>query len=141
MLASQPCHFPKISAGGGRKSAGTVRSRRMKFCEKGFGGGSHQQAKTDFRRSRRKSVLSLCGNKDTACNFGDSSHRAGYMFGFQTLITQSSKTCLCKYLHHSLHKKSICVKEMIKFFTGLCMRNFIPDGTFRHIQSLKFIGS
>ena len=21
---------------------------------------------------------------------------------------------------------------MIKFFTGLCMRNFIPDGTFRH---------
>ncbi len=51
MLASQPCHFPKISAGGGRKSAGTVRSRRMKFCEKGFGGGSHQQAKADFRRT------------------------------------------------------------------------------------------
>ena len=25
----------------------------MKFCEKGFGGGNHQQAKTDFRRSRR----------------------------------------------------------------------------------------
>jgi len=37
-LVSQPYRFQKISAGGGRKSAGTVRSRRMKFCEKGFGG-------------------------------------------------------------------------------------------------------
>ena len=33
---------------------------------KGFGMLS-QQAKTGFRRSRRKPVLSLCGNKDTAC--------------------------------------------------------------------------
>jgi len=38
ILVSQPRHFQKISAGGGRKSAGTARSRRMKFCEKGFGG-------------------------------------------------------------------------------------------------------
>ncbi len=38
MLVSQPRRFQKISAGDGRKSAGTVRSRRMKFCEKGFGG-------------------------------------------------------------------------------------------------------
>ena len=67
MLVSQLRRLQKISAGGGRKSAGTVRSRRMKFCEKGVGGGSHQQAKTDFRRSRRKSVLSICGNKYTAC--------------------------------------------------------------------------
>lgn len=35
---------------------------------KGFGTLS-QQAKTDFRRRRRKSVLSLCGNKGTACRF------------------------------------------------------------------------
>ena len=94
----------------------------------------------DFRLCR-KSVLSLCGNKGTACHFGDSPYRAGYMFSFQTLIILSIKTCLYKYLHHSLHKKSISVKEMIKFFIGLCMRNFIPDGTFRHIQSLEFIGS
>lgn len=33
---------------------------------KGFGTLS-QQAKTGFRRSRRKPVLSLCGNKGTAC--------------------------------------------------------------------------
>ena len=38
MLVSQPRRLQKISAGDGRKSAGTVRSRRMKFCEKGFGG-------------------------------------------------------------------------------------------------------
>jgi len=38
MLVSQPRCFLKISAGGGRKSAGTARSRRMKFCERGFGG-------------------------------------------------------------------------------------------------------
>ena len=67
MLVSQPRHFQKISAGSGRKSAGTVRSRRMKFCEKGFGGWSHQRAKTAFRRLRRKAVLSICGNKYTAC--------------------------------------------------------------------------
>ncbi|WP_207667181.1 hypothetical protein, partial [Acutalibacter sp. 1XD8-33] len=48
MLASQPCHFPKISAGGGRKSAGTVRSRRMKFCEKGFGVLPQQAEKQIF---------------------------------------------------------------------------------------------
>lgn len=33
---------------------------------KGFGTLS-QQAKTDFRRTRRKSALSICGNKCTAC--------------------------------------------------------------------------
>jgi hypothetical protein len=38
-------HFQKSRRRAGEKSAGTVRSRRMKFCEKGFGGGSHQQAK------------------------------------------------------------------------------------------------
>ena len=36
---------------------------------KGFGTLS-QQAKTDFRRTRRKSVLSICGNKCPACHFG-----------------------------------------------------------------------
>ena len=71
MLVSQPRRLQKISAGDGRKSAGTVRSRRMEFCEKGFGGRSHQQAKTDFRRSRWKSVLSICGNKYTACKVGE----------------------------------------------------------------------
>ena len=45
MLVSQPRHFQKISAGSGRKSAGTVRSRRMKFCEKGFGGGATNKQK------------------------------------------------------------------------------------------------
>ena len=45
MLVSQPCRFQKISAGGGRKSAETVRSRRMKFCEKGFGGGAANKQK------------------------------------------------------------------------------------------------
>jgi len=38
MLVSQVRRFPKILPGLGKKSAGTVRSRRMKFCEKGFGG-------------------------------------------------------------------------------------------------------
>ena len=38
MLVSLPRRFQNISAGGRRKSAGTVRSRRMKFCEKGVGG-------------------------------------------------------------------------------------------------------
>ena len=37
---------------------------------KGFGTLA-QQAKTDFRRPRRKSVLSICGNKCPACNFGE----------------------------------------------------------------------
>ena len=71
MLVSQPRRFQKSPPGAEGKSAGTVRSRRMKFCEKGVGGGSHQQAKTAFWRSRRKAVLSLCGNKDTACYNGD----------------------------------------------------------------------
>ena len=71
MLVSQPRRFQKSPPGAEGKSAGTVRSRRMKFCEKGFGGRSHQQAKTDFRRSRWKSVLSICGNKYTACYNGD----------------------------------------------------------------------
>ena len=39
---------------------------------KGFGALS-QQAKTDFRRRRRKSVLSICGNKCTACKLGEGS--------------------------------------------------------------------
>ena len=39
---------------------------------KGFGTLS-QQAKTDFRRRRRKSVLSICGNKCTACKLGEGS--------------------------------------------------------------------
>ena len=45
MLVSQSRRFLKISAGSGRKSAGTVRSRRMKFCEKGFGGGATNKQK------------------------------------------------------------------------------------------------
>jgi hypothetical protein len=45
MLVSQPRRFQKTSARGGRKSAGTVRSRRMKFCEKGFGGGATNKQK------------------------------------------------------------------------------------------------
>ena len=45
MLVSQLRRLQKISAGGGRKSAGTVRSRRMKFCEKGFGGGATNKQK------------------------------------------------------------------------------------------------
>ncbi len=43
---------------------------------KGFGTLS-QQAKTDFRRRRRKSVLSLCGNKGTACYNGDTPKSGG----------------------------------------------------------------
>ena len=39
---------------------------------KGFGTLS-QQAKTDFRQTRRKSVLSICGNKCTACKLGEGS--------------------------------------------------------------------
>ena len=39
---------------------------------KGFGTLS-QQAKTDFRRTRRKSVLSIRGNKCTACKLGEGS--------------------------------------------------------------------
>ena len=35
---------------------------------KGFGMLA-QQAKTDFRQPRRKSVLSICGNKYTACHY------------------------------------------------------------------------
>jgi len=31
-----------------RKSAGTVRSRRCQSAKKGFGGGSHQQAKSEI---------------------------------------------------------------------------------------------
>ena len=45
MLVSQPRRLQKISAGGGSKSAGTVRSRRMKFCEKGFGGNATNKQK------------------------------------------------------------------------------------------------
>ena len=40
---------------------------QMAICEKGVWGRCHQQAKTGFRRSRRKLVLSICGNKYTAC--------------------------------------------------------------------------
>ena len=43
---------------------------------KGFGTLS-QQAKTDFRRPRRKSVLSICGNKCTACYNGDTPKNGG----------------------------------------------------------------
>ena len=45
MLVSQLRRLQKISAGGGRKSAGTVRSRRMKFCEKGVGGSATNKQK------------------------------------------------------------------------------------------------
>jgi len=48
MLVSQPRRFQKSPPGAEGKSAGTVRSRRMKFCEKGFGGWSHQQAKREI---------------------------------------------------------------------------------------------
>ena len=67
MLASQPCHFPKISAGGGRKSAGTVRSRRMKFCEKGFGGCATNKQKLRFPATPATTVLSICIYKCPAC--------------------------------------------------------------------------
>ena len=43
---------------------------------KGFGTLS-QQAKTDFRRLRRKSILSICGNKRTACYNGDTPKNGG----------------------------------------------------------------
>ena len=43
---------------------------------KGFGTLS-QQAKTDFRRLRRKSILSICGNKCTACYNGDTPKNGG----------------------------------------------------------------
>ena len=43
---------------------------------KGFGTLS-QQAKTDFRRPRRKSVLSICGNKCTACYNGNAPKKGG----------------------------------------------------------------
>ena len=45
MLVSQPCRFQKISARGGRKSAGTVRSRRIKFCKEGLGAGATNKQK------------------------------------------------------------------------------------------------
>ena len=45
MLVRQPLRFQKIFARVRRKSAGTVRSRRMKFCEKGFGGGATNKQK------------------------------------------------------------------------------------------------
>ncbi|MCI9666554.1 MAG: hypothetical protein HFF13_04750 [Angelakisella sp.] len=37
--------FQKSRRREGEKSAGTVRSRRMKFCEKGFGGGATNKQK------------------------------------------------------------------------------------------------
>ena len=43
---------------------------------KGFGTLA-QQAKTDFRRPRRKSVLSICGNNCTACEVGESPDNGG----------------------------------------------------------------
>ena len=45
MLVSQPRRFQKSPPGAEGKSAGTVRSRRMKFCEKGFGGGATNKQK------------------------------------------------------------------------------------------------
>ena len=45
MLVSQPRRFLKNLRREREKSAGTVRSRRMKFCEKGFGGGATNKQK------------------------------------------------------------------------------------------------
>ena len=74
---SQPLRLQKISAGDGREKCRNGAQPQMPICEKGFGGRSHQQAKTDFRRSRRKSVLSICGNKYTACYNGDTPKNGG----------------------------------------------------------------
>jgi hypothetical protein len=87
----------KSLPGAGGKSAGTVRSRRMKFCEKGVGGGRHQQAKTAFWRSRRKAVLSICGNKDTACQVA---HRCSMGY-FDTL---TFKMLIIKLIYEQLSK-------------------------------------
>ena len=67
MLECQFPRFSKIPPKGGREKRRNGAWPQMAICEKGFWGRCHQQAKTDFRRSRRKSVLSLCGNKGTAC--------------------------------------------------------------------------
>jgi len=77
LFSSRPrLSFSRLSKG--RKPRLSLRSRDNSVREpnaqpapatglfKGFG-VLPQQAKTGFRRSRRKPVLSLCGNKDTAC--------------------------------------------------------------------------
>lgn len=112
----------------------------MKFCEKGFGGRATNKQKQLSGGHAGKLFWAFVGTNALLATLVIVSYRAGYVFVFPTRITLPSKTCLYKYLHHSLHKKSISVKEMIKFFAVLCMRNFIPNGTFRHIQSLEFIG-
>ena len=56
-----PCRYIPADANGG------LCIGRSRADHWGFGGGSHQQAKTAFRRSRQKAVLSICGNKYTAC--------------------------------------------------------------------------
>lgn len=70
MLVSQPHRFQKISAGGGREKRRNGAQPQNEILRKGVWGLCHQQAKTDFQHDRRKSVLSICGNKDTACHFG-----------------------------------------------------------------------
>ena len=59
--------FSKIPPKGGREKRRNGAQPQNEILRKGVWGRCHQQAKTAFRRSRQKAVLSLCGNKDTAC--------------------------------------------------------------------------
>ena len=65
---------------------------------KGFGTLS-QQAKTDFRRTRRKSVLSICGNKCPACHFGGCPNKV------------ECRLILCYTLKMSIRQIGICKFE------------------------------
>ena len=74
------CQFPrfsKIPPKGGREKRRNGAQPQNEILRKGVWGRCHQQAKTDFRRDRRKSVLSICGNKCTACYNGDTPKNGG----------------------------------------------------------------
>jgi hypothetical protein len=59
--------FSKIPPKGGREKRRNGAQPQNEILRKGVWGLCHQQAKIDFRRSRRKSVLSICGYKCPAC--------------------------------------------------------------------------
>ena len=59
--------FSKNLRQGREKKCRNGAQPQNEILRKGVWGRCHQQAKTAFRWSRWKAVLSLCGNKDTAC--------------------------------------------------------------------------
>ena len=68
---------------------------------KGFGTLS-QQAKTDFRQTRRKSVLSICGNKCTACQVAQKTFSPAFFnlcssgnCRFRASVLQKFIACIC----------------------------------------------